>query len=241
MSSVKEQLNILVELQEAEVGILSLEKEIASVEGRVQAMLAEQAEFEQRVKDSTNKLNELKKQYRSDESEIQMIDSQVTRSKEKLRAVKTNKEYQSTLKEIDDLKEKSSLIEDAMLENLERIEAIESEIAEQLADLDDVKQEVASKQSEIRAVGEKQRQTLAQRQQERDSIMNAIDDKLQDLYQKVKRQGGGIALAPIVETVCQQCRMNIPPQLFNELMRLDSLRMCPHCQRIMYPKDVLFD
>jgi predicted nucleic acid-binding Zn-ribbon protein len=28
--------------------------------------------------------------------------------------------------------------------------------------------------------------------------------------------------------------MNIPPQMYNELHRFDSLKNCPHCQRIIY-------
>ncbi|MEE9535799.1 MAG: C4-type zinc ribbon domain-containing protein, partial [Desulfobacterales bacterium] len=35
--------------------------------------------------------------------------------------------------------------------------------------------------------------------------------------------------------VCQGCNVNIPPQLYNELQRFDTLMFCPHCQRIIYP------
>ena len=241
VSNVKEQLNSLVELQDAELEIQHIEKELASMEVRIEAMLAEETAFELKVQDSKSHLEELKKQYRSDESEIQLIDTQIAKSKEKLGAVKTNKEYQSTLKEIDDLKEKSSRIEDGMLEGLEQIDVAESQIAIHQSDLADVKQEVAGKQEDMRQQGERQKLALEQLYQQRDAILSTTDDKLKTFYNKVKRQSGGIALAAVISTVCQQCRMNIPPQLFNELMRMDSLLMCPHCQRVMYPKEVLFD
>jgi predicted nucleic acid-binding Zn-ribbon protein len=241
VSSVKEQLNTLVELQDTEVEIKSLERELAGIGARVEAMLAEKATYEQKLQDSRDKLEGLKKQYRSDESEIQMIDNQIVKSKEKLRAVKTNKEYQSTLKEIDDLKAKASTVEDGMLDTLDKIEAVESEIALQLSDLEDVAQEVAGKQEEIREQGKKQEKALALLYGQRDAILAGTDEKLKEFYGKVKRQNAGIALVAIIDTVCQQCRMNIPPQLFNDLMRMDSLMMCPHCQRIMYPKDLLFE
>jgi predicted nucleic acid-binding Zn-ribbon protein len=138
VSSVKEQLNTLVELQDTEIEIKSLERELAGIGARVEAMLAEKATYEQKLQDSRDKLEGLKKQYRSDESEIQMIDNQIVKSKEKLRAVKTNKEYQSTLKEIDDLKAKASTVEDGMLDTLDKIEAVESEIALQLSDLEEL-------------------------------------------------------------------------------------------------------
>ena len=44
----------------------------------------------------------------------------IAKSKEKLTSVKTNKEYQALLKEIDDLKNANSKIEDQMFEILEQ-------------------------------------------------------------------------------------------------------------------------
>jgi predicted nucleic acid-binding Zn-ribbon protein len=191
VSSVKEQLNTLVELQDTEIEIKSLERELAGIGARVEAMLAEKATYEQKLQDSRDKLEGLKKQYRSDESEIQMIDNQIVKSKEKLRAVKTNKEYQSTLKEIDDLKAKASTVEDGMLDTLDKIEAVESEIALQLSDLEDVAQEVAGKQEEIREQGKKQEKALALLYGQRDAILAGTDEKLKEFYGKVKRQNAG--------------------------------------------------
>ena len=52
-------------------------------------------------------------------------------------------------------------------------------------------------------------------------------------------QGHGIAVAAVVDGVCQVCRINIPPQAYIELMRLDAMSLCPNCQRIIYPKPVI--
>ena len=238
MSSFKEQLLTMVELQRAEMEINSINKDLAGIEDRIQALNTQVTDFARNVKDAVEKLDALKKQYRSDESQIQLIDTRIEKSREKLRAVKTNKEYQSTLKEIDDLKEKVSGIEDRMLENLEQIEHADAEVCEQKADLEEVKVEVASKQEEIRKKGQVQHQDREQWRKARERILAVIDAKTQEIYEKVKRQSNGIAMAAIQDAVCEVCRMNIPPQLFNELMRMDSLRMCPHCQRIMYPKIV---
>ncbi len=239
MSSIKNQLETLVALQQAEIEIRRVEQELAGIDGRIETLSEDIKAFENRVSEFQATLDSLKQQYRSDENEIKVIDSQITKSKEKLRAVKTNKEYQSILKEIDDLKQKSSSIEDRMLEHLERIETAESEVAAQKADLAEAKMEVADKQEEIRRTAEGHRRKLENLQQDRNGIWETVDLKLQTLYAKVKHQGNGIAVAAIVDAVCQVCRMNIPPQQYNELLRMDILRMCPNCQRIIYPKVLL--
>lgn len=238
VSSFREQLVTMVELQRAEIEIARIEKDMAGIDERIEALNTEVTDFEKNVAEAMEHLDKLKKQYRSDEGEIQSIDAQIEKSQEKLRAVKTNKEYQSTLKEIEDLKEKASGIEDRMIEGLEEIEHADGQVAGQKADLEEVKIDVASKQTDIKEKGEAQQQDLDQWQKVREDILGNIDGKMQELYRKVKRQSNGLAMAAIQEGICDICRMNIPPQLFNELMRMDSMRMCPHCQRIMYPKDV---
>ncbi len=239
MSSIKKQLETLVALQKAEIEIGRIEKDLAGIDGRIEDLDKEIRIFEDRLGEHQEALTALKQQYRSDENEIKIIDAQIAKSNEKLRAVKTNKEYQSILKEIDELKHKSSTMEDRMIEHLERIEAAESELLIHKADLADVTAEVAVKQEEIRGTANEHRQVLVDLQNQRGGIWETVNPKIQTLYAKVKQQGGGVALAGVADAVCQVCRMNIPPQLYNELLRLDIMRMCPNCQRIIYPQVML--
>lgn len=236
MSSIKEKLRDLVVLQQHEDEISRIEKELSEVDDRVNRLNSELTEYEDKVERNRHVLDALKKQYRSDESEVQMIESQILKSQEKLGAVKTNKEYQSTLKEIDDLKEKASRIEDRMLDVLDQIESAENEGRGVEADLAEVKIQVEEKQIQIRLQSEQQQDVLSSRLKERDVVLERLDSKTREHYYRVKRQGRGVAIAAIVDAVCQVCRMNIPPQLFNELMRMDNMLMCPNCQRIIYPK-----
>jgi predicted nucleic acid-binding Zn-ribbon protein len=239
VSDLKSQLRILVALQNAEVEISRNEKDLACIDERVNALTAELSEYQDRVADKEKRLADLKKQYRFDEDEVQSLEAQIIKSKEKLSAVKTNKEYQSMLKEIDELKTKASQLEDQMLVNLDQIETSEKDLVELKADLDDVSAEVEDKQNDIRKKAESQQAQLSSLGKNRDEIWESIEPKFQTVYRNVKRQGHGIAMAEVMDGVCQTCRMNIPPQLFHELLRMDAIRMCPHCQRIMYHKGIL--
>jgi hypothetical protein len=236
VSGIKEKLRDLVVLQQHEDEISRIEKDLSEVDERVNRLNSELTEYEEKVERNRQVLDALKKQYRSDESEVQMIESQIVKSQEKLGAVKTNKEYQSTLKEIDDLKTKASQMEDRMLEVLDQIESAESEGQELEADLAEIKIQVEEKQKQIRLQSEQQQDVLSRRLQERDVVLERLDSNTRKHYNRVKRQGRGIAIAAVVDAVCQVCRMNIPPQLFNDLMRMDNMMMCPNCQRIIYPK-----
>ncbi len=239
MSSVKEHVKVLVALQEKEIEIRKLEADLSGIDARIDALSQELSAYQERVTEQEEQLADIKKSYRSNEDEVRMIEVQIGKSKGKLSAVKTNKEYQAMLKEIDELTEKSSGIEDQMLADLESIETCEKDLDERKADLVDAQSEIRQKQEEINQKAQRQKAELDALRDERNEIWEMLEGKSQQIYEKVKRQGHGIAIAAIVDGICQVCRINIPPQLNNELQRMDQLRMCPNCQRIMYPKAVM--
>lgn len=237
--SLKINLKTLAQLQFADTRCEAIEKKMTSVDAQVEALGAKLDVFEQQVERERLQLDILKKQYRSDENEVRAVETGIAKSDDKLHSVKTNKEYQSMLKEIDDLKLKKASIEDRMIEALEDIEAAEQKIASLEADLEDMQREVKNEQEEIRRSAEEQSLELEGLKEERGEIWSRIDSKLQRIYARVKQQGNGVAVAAVEDAVCQQCRMNIPPQAYIELQRLNQLSMCPHCQRIIYPKGIL--
>jgi hypothetical protein len=72
-------------------------------------------------------------------------------------------------------------------------------------------------------------------------VWGNLDAKMQKIYERAGKQGNGIAVAPVVDGVCQECRMNLPPQAYIELMRMNELQMCPMCQRLIYPQALVDD
>ena len=236
---IKNLLTTLVILQRTDTARDHLNNALAEVDQRVNQLNDKLTTFEGEVQQGQEQLDALKKQYRDDESEIKEMDRSIEKSEEKLRSVKTNKEYQSMLKEIDDMKHRKSAIEDRMLEALESMEAAEKNVASLKADLADMKNEIEGQQEEIRESAQIQQKEMTSLNAEREEIWTELDARTQKLYNRAFQHGHGVAVAGIDNAVCQECRMNIPPQAYIELMRLDEMSMCPHCQRIIYPKAVI--
>jgi len=38
----------------------------------------------------------------------------------------------------------------------------------------------------------------------------------------------------VSSAICQACYMNIPPQLWNDVLRNERVNLCPSCQRILF-------
>ena len=128
VSTTKEQIQCLVKLQQIEIDASKIQKHIDSVDSRIEALEAGVKDFEKIIEDEKTIISELNQKYKAYETDVQINLEDISKSKDKLRSVKTNKEYQSSLKEIEDLEALNSKIEDEMLEFLDHIEGAEKKL-----------------------------------------------------------------------------------------------------------------
>lgn len=236
--SIKEQLILLAELQQEDLDIAILQKKLAGVQDQLDAFALQLTTMQEQIEGHQHQLGEIQKQYRQNESEVRSIDDAIAKTQAKLNSVKTNKEYQAMLKAIDDLDHKKSDLEDQMLGALEIIESAELKSQSLNADFDDLKQEVEEKRTAINQKAEEQTEQMKRSQQHREGTWNQLPPKLQAIYQRVSEKGKGIGVAAVADALCQVCRVNIPSQLFIEVMRMKKMIQCPNCQRIMYPSTI---
>jgi len=234
----KKDIDTLVKLQQ--IG-LETEKLLAYLEGvpiQIKNLDTRLDEFNRNVENDENLITELNKKYRTYESDIQLNVAKIEKSQEKLRLVKTNKEYQSSLKEIDDIKAANSKLEDEMLEFLEQIETAEQSLNDNKQQYSRVVDDLEHEKKSLIQAAEQGEKELAGLQSDRDAVAAVLDAKLMDIFKyQLSKQGDGIGIVEVINEVCQGCYMNIPPQMYNDLQRGISLKYCPSCERIIYWQD----
>ena len=237
MTDLKEQLTILVALQGVEMEIIKVGQHIVALNDEASALGDSAIAQEGHVSTEKEALDRLKKAYRDLEAQSKEHAASIEKSNTKLRAVKTNKEYQSTLKEIEELQKKNSATEDQMIELLDQIESQEDAVKKQAAELARFIQTCNQKKNAIVEKIGQEEQTGQQLQKKKEQIRTTVDSKIMAIFDDVKTKVRGMAVVPVQQEVCMGCHMNIPPQLYNELLRYDELRFCPHCHRIIYWKE----
>lgn len=237
MSNIQDQINILVKVQGVEGEILQAGRQLTALNDETVALDQAVAERETLVSAEKEALDDLKKSYRELESESKINAGMIVKSNEKLRSVKTNKEYQSILKEIEDIRKKNSGIEDRMLEQLEKIESAEAAVKEKEAELAGLIQSYREKKDTLVAKAQRERQAVEALNEKKARISVEADPKIINILDDVKRKVRGMPVVPVQQAICTGCHMNIPAQLFNELQRFDEIRFCPHCHRIIYWKE----
>ncbi len=231
---LKEQIELLIDLQEKERRILQLQSELNGLPARQEQMRAGLTEIEQQLEEQKEALESLRKTYRAREGDLQNNQSRISKRSAQLRSVKTNQEYRALLKEIEEIRSGNSAIEDQMLQCLDDMEAAETVISRLNTEYGQEKERIAEKQGELDAYARDCRAEQERLRTACEEIKPHISSDMFQKYRFIQGQTGGSAVAGVKNAVCMGCYMNIPPQLYNELHRGDELRCCPHCQRILY-------
>jgi hypothetical protein len=234
-ADIHDQTRTLSQLQKLELEVRRLQALLGRVEEQTGALNAQLKQCEEPVASAQQQQQALQKTYRAKESELQANQDRIAKSHEKLRSVKTNKEYQSGLKEIDDLKQIGSKIEDEMIACLDEIQAGQSFLKEHQVQAERraaaIRIELEQVLSEARASAVR----LAEVQAQADATSRHLAPDLRALYRRIRdRKPDGIAVAEARSAVCGGCHVNIPPQMYNEMQRRDRLMNCPNCDRIIY-------
>lgn len=237
-SVTQEQITSLVKLQKIEIETSSIKKQLSTVDQRIEVLDKKLLDFNQTIEEQKSLINELNEKYRTYESDLQMHLDRIKKSEAKLSSVKTNKEYQSSLKEIDDLENINSKIEDDMIEFLDRIEEAENVLKAKTTEFSELETQMKTEKEIIQKEAEEGRHRLGDLDAEWKTVSGDIEAEVLATYNQIKEnQAYKIGIVAVKDAVCQGCHMNIPPQMYNELQRGDSLKRCPLCERIIYWKD----
>jgi uncharacterized protein len=232
---IRQQVRLLVELQGIEIEIRKHQRVLDQVDRRTQELDAQIQEYTAAVENGQARLHELTKTCRSLESELQINQGRIAKSHEKLRLIKTNKEYRSGLKEIEDLGVIGSKIEDDILACLDEIETAQASLKDHQTRLDAQAGSIRREKEAVLQEAEETRSRLQQREQEDLSLSGRVAPEVLALYRRVQaKKADGIGIASVYGAVCRGCNVNIPPQMYNELQRFDRLKNCPNCDRIIY-------
>ncbi len=180
----------------------------------------------------------LEKKKREKERAVEEVNERIGKLKAKTADIKTNKEYQALLKEIESVEHDRSSIEDEILAIMEDTDAIgrqvkaeENNFTRNLEKVETLKKTIEQE----KAILEKDMMAV---QATRAAAIAALDTEVYDEYIALFEICHGHAVNEEKEEICQGCNMNIPPQLFVEIKKNEEIYHCPHCRRILFYKEI---
>jgi uncharacterized protein len=231
---LKEQLSYLIELQKLDLIIGRIIGKKSELPEKIIQMDEEFAVFAKNVEESKKKFEELNKLQSEKEYKLKKGIDTIKKTKDRLLEVKTNKEYQAILKEIENIEKKNSEIEDEIISGLDQIDHMRTEVRKKEKDFETRRSQYEKEKKKAEIELGQLDHDLHDTEKRTDALRKQIRDELLKRYETIKGRRNGIAVALVWKEVCGGCHMNIPPQMYIELQRSADLLSCPNCNRIIY-------
>ena len=231
---MKEQLSYLIELQKLDLIIGRIIVKKSELPEKIIQMDEGFAAFAKSVEEGKKKFEELNKLQSEKEDKLKKGMDSIKKTKDRLLEVKTNKEYQAILKEIEIIEKKNSEIEDEIIGGLDQIDHMRTEVREKEKDFEAHRSQYEKEKKKIEKELSQLDYDLADAEKKTNALRKRIRDELLKRYETIKGRRNGVAVALVWKEVCGGCHMNIPPQMYIELQRSSDLLTCPNCNRIVY-------
>jgi predicted nucleic acid-binding Zn-ribbon protein len=227
-------LQHLIHLQDIDLAAERARRRVADMPAAQQALEARRAERTAAVAAIKERIAAGQNARRAIEKDLAVVQGRLSKFKDQLMEVRTNKEYQAMQKEIATAESEVRAFEDRLLEKMEEAENQAAELKSSEAALKTEQADVATEQralDEERAALEREIGRLAD---ERRTVAGGLSAQALALFDHVSRQRKGVALSEARDGTCTQCHVRLRPQIFNEVRRNDSLIQCDSCSRILY-------
>lgn len=231
---MKEQLFLLIELQKIDTSIGKMIIRKKEIPEKIKKMEEEFTLYTSNMQKEREKINELNKNHKEKEEKLKRGLDSMKKTKDRLFDVKTNKEYQAILKEIETIKEKNSETEDEIINSMEELENLRSLLRTKEKEFETFQQQYEENKKKL--IDEKTllEENYQKYQQNIREVASKLPRSLLKRYETIKGIGNGLAVVSVWKEVCSGCHMNIPPQLYNELQKNLEIHSCPNCNRIIY-------
>lgn len=230
---IKPYLEGLRELARMDNRLRQIRRQLALIPEKLEESCRDYLALRNTFQEKETRQKAIEEEKRKLEGEVQELREEVLNREKRLYAIKTQKEYQATLKEIAKIKQENKQREDGILALMEEAEKLTQDTTQ-------LKSEMADKEGEYRQIEgglKKEEEELTAEQAElekrRPQVLEGLAPEILKLYDQAKARFSN-PVAAVKKGICQGCSMNIPPQLYNEMLKHADLRHCPNCHRLIY-------
>jgi hypothetical protein len=230
---MKEIRDLLLSLQDLDDTLDELRREAEAIPARKrdleEEVRAEEAGLEKAKEDSEHIAIERKDQ----ELELESVNEKMTKFQTQLYQVKTNREYEALQHEIGDLKEKAAVLEDRILESLERAEESSTRIEREEQALEKERARVQEEEAGMDQRLKELQDRIAVKEDERVRLVADMDPVLLKRYERIRENKDGLAVTYVKNGACGGCFRQIPPHEQQRLKKEDRIISCEGCGRIL--------
>ena len=231
---LKTQASSLVKLQTIDSEIYALRYEKESKPQEIKMLEAAFEEKKQHLATLEKNSLDLQKQRKDKELDLASKEENIKKLQTQLYSLKTNKEYQAMLQQINDAKADASVIEDKILQLLDQLDKVKNDIEQEKQRLKEEEKVFLEQKKRIEDRIKEIEDRLAQLEAQRKQIIPEIVPKILAQYERILFNRDGLAIVSVKNNSCQGCNMFVPPQVINLIKMYERIVTCEVCNRMLY-------
>ena len=228
-------LERLIQLQHFETRIDESKRTITAHPERLAAADARLDAAKHVVESAKQRLKESQEARRALEKDAALYQGRLTKFKDQLSAVKTNREYQAMQHEIATAEQELGAAEEKVLERMMEGDALAAEVKQAETTFAVQQKEIETERKTLAEELTATKQALEDATAKRAALVKELDARLVALFAQVSRMRKGVAICTATrDGLCSVCHVRLRPQVFQQVRHNDSIIQCDSCQRILY-------
>jgi len=188
----------------------------------------------ERIQKEREKIESLEKERRQKERNLNTEQEKIKKAEGRMFEVKTNKEYQALLSEVEAIKEATSREEEEILQILEEIDELKKDLLKREKEVATTLEKIEREKKKIQEKMDQGDGLWKEQKERREVLSKQVESTLYKLYNTLKEKRQGVGVVSVKDETCQGCFVNVPPQMFIEVQKNNAIIRCPNCNRILY-------
>ncbi|RKX23672.1 MAG: hypothetical protein DRP46_14370 [Candidatus Zixiibacteriota bacterium] len=226
-------IELLLKLQVIDYDLGELERSKEYIPDMMENLKREIKESEELFQKTEKELSESKVMQKNLELEISTRQEELKKLQTQMMSIKTNKEYDALISQIDSVKEAISDRETQVLELIEKIEKLNGSIDDYRKNAEESRvqneKQLAVLQEKMDSVGSK----VSIKQDERHRIEVQVPKRTMSIYERVRKNRGGDVVVTVKKRASGSCYKALPPHRIQEIKRGDQIITCDNCGRML--------
>jgi predicted nucleic acid-binding Zn-ribbon protein len=168
------------------------------------------------------------------EKKLAEVQGRLSRFKEQLMAVKTNKEYTAVQHEISTAEREVQRLEDTILEHMLALDELSETVVMADRTHKAYQTEINGERDELEAERSELDRQLQETAEQRSLMVADIGTRARALFELIAAKRQGVAIVEARDGLCTLCNVRLRPQMFNDIRTNTELIQCESCNRILY-------
>ncbi len=231
---MKQTLEQLIKLQEIDQRLLEIKEHMGDLPVTVESQELEVASLQSGNEQKLNRIEEIEKDIRHHEAEIEDFTIKLGKFKEQLFLVKSNREYDALSQEIDHMKAAITESEDVQLKFEEEKMELEENIKLNTNKIETTSESLTSNRADLQSALAETTHEQEELESNRSVIFDKIEPSYLNAYETLRNARDGVGMVSIIGRACGGCYSQLPPQTLIEIKENNKIISCPSCSVLQF-------